>query len=123
LSFGVLKQVHAKYGWFCEAVNFAAEATKLMIGDGEYKQNEKFGKTFFEAAMKEYEFGEYDLVSFKGVDEGDLVFGKTAPTPGYAAEIRVPIAVLDVPLIGKQEVEIPMRYYSLGEMRRGEKMH
>ncbi|NLO89486.1 MAG: hypothetical protein GX088_04060 [Clostridia bacterium] len=119
LGYGTVKQANAKYGFFREAVDFSSEAVMLM-SQGQYKRNESLGKTFFTAAMDELDFGEYKLVSFRAIEEGDSVFGETAPADGFAAEIRAPIAVLKVPLVGEYTVTIPMQYYSIGQGRRGE---
>lgn len=113
LFYGTWKQASAKYMWFAESLDFAAQAANKTGNVWEVRLNQEKAKRYFEAAM-EQTVGSYVLNSFYTVDRGDPVpGGGTAQSPGYVAAITVPVFEGNVPLIGVQRVEIPMRYYAV----------
>jgi hypothetical protein len=112
IAFGVWKQASAKYMWFAEAMNFAAQAANITGDVREVRLNRDKAERYFEAAMQEM-VGQYALNSFFSVEPGDPVpGGATAQAPGYVAVVTVPVFEANIPLIGQQRVEIPMRYYA-----------
>ena len=112
LFYGTWKQASAKYMWFAESMDFAAQAANKTGDAKEVRLNQEKAKQYFEAAMKQT-IGSYALNSFYTVDRGDPAPGGTAQSPGYVAAVTVPVYEGNVPLIGAQRVEIPMRYYAV----------
>ncbi len=114
IEFGVMKQAQAKYDWFGNAMTFASSAAGQM--NPEDTIDGEMAEQFFEAAMERMNAGDYTLKSFTEVEPGDYIskVEGTAKLPGYYAVIEMPIAVVNVPLVGRQYVNVPMGYYALG---------
>lgn len=117
-SIGTMKNANANYTWFMEAVEYATHAANETGAIGEYKEiksNEREARKYFEHALKEFDMKEKVKVnSFKTVNKGAKVHkGITANAPGYFAEIEVKVLDANVPLIGQQEIWIPMAYYAV----------
>lgn len=119
-SIGLMKNATANYTWFCEAVEYAAHASNADIPMEENKVdirtirlNQTKAKKYFEHAMKEFEI-DYYLKSFQAINTGQAVpRGARAMAPGYLAAIEVKVLDAHVPLVGQQEVWIPMRYFAV----------
>lgn len=114
LGVGVWKQAEAKYLWFAEAMDFAAQAANMTGNIEEVMLNEGLAKQYFKLAMDEM-LDDYTLKSFSAVDTDYPVPGGTAQSPGYVATITVPVFEGYVPLVGRQQVRIPMRYFAVVE--------
>ena len=57
---------------------------------------------------------DYRLISFEAVKKGDVVHrGTRAMAPGYFAKIEVKVLDAHIPLVGQQELWIPMAYYAV----------
>lgn len=112
LAFGVWKQASAKYMWFAEDLDFAAQAANMTGNIREVALNQNKAKLYFTAAMNET-VKDYTLIEFRTVFPGDPVPNGTARAPGYVAGVTVPVFNGRVPLIGVQQVRIPMRYYAV----------
>lgn len=71
--------------------------------------------------MEEMEVGDYTLKSFSEVEPGDYVSKAegVAQYPGYYAKVDMPVAVVNVPLLGQQNVVIPMGYYAVSTTKEG----
>lgn len=113
ICFGVWKQAQARYAWMAEAANFAAQAANTTGDVKEVKMNEGKAKKYFGAAMTQM-VGGYSLREFHAVAPGEVVpGGGIARAPGYVVACDVPVAVIDVPLLGYQQIVVPMRYYAV----------
>lgn len=112
LAFGVWKQASAKYMYFAEAMDFAARAANITGDLEEVALNQGYAEQYFNMAMEEMG-SEYTLKRFYTVAPGQPVPRGVARAPGYVAEITVPVFKGKVPLIGTQQVSIPMRYYAV----------
>lgn len=117
-SIGTMKNATANYTWFMEAVEYATHAANEDGVLGNYKEvksNEKEAKKFFAHALTEFEMADrVKINSFKTVNKGATVHkGIKAMGPGYFAEIEVKVLDAHVPLVGQQELWIPMSYYAV----------
>lgn len=117
-AFGVKKNAAAVYSWFCEAMDFAASAANR---DGDLTRaslrsdaaREHF-QTVFSRMMRDTMYaGRWSLREFNPVSPGQqLPNGRTARQPGYVAVVDVGIYSGDVPFLGRQTVDVPMRYFA-----------
>lgn len=114
LAFGVWKEASAKYMYFAESMDFASRAANITGELDEVMLNQNRARQYFSNAMQ-LTGGDYALKSFYTVAPGQAVPRGTARAPGYVAEIIVPVFNAQVPLIGRQWVNIPMRYYAVVE--------
>jgi len=112
LGVGMWKEASAKYMWFAEAMDFAAQAANKTGDLEEVVLNRDLARSYFVNTMDEM-VGEYRLDSFYAVGPGCPVPNGTARNPGYVATITVPVFEAKVPLIGTQQVKIPMRYFAV----------
>lgn len=120
LAFGVWKQASAKYMWFAEALDFAAQAANMTGDIKEVALNQDKARLYFTAAMDET-VKDYTLTEFRTVFPGDRVPNGIARAPGYVASITVPVFEGRVPLVGVRQVRIPMKYYAVvksGQLKR-----
>jgi len=115
IVFGTMKQAQAKYGFFSESMNFAAEAAGQMDPSGEL--NGELAEQYFYAAMKEMGLKDYKLEDFEEVHKGEILpgGGSVAQAPGYIAVVDMPVSVVNVPLLGEKDVHIPMRYFAVAK--------
>lgn len=112
LAFGVWKQAYAKYTWFSECLDFAAQAANTTGDIKEVRLNQNKARQYFIAAMKQT-VKDYTLTEFRAVAPGERVPNGVARAPGYVAGVTVPVFEGKVPLIGYQKVSIPMKYYAV----------
>lgn len=113
ICFGVWKQAQAKYTWMAEAANFAAQAANVRGDIKEAKLNEGKARKYFAAAMKQM-VGNYFLREFRAVAPGEPVpHVGVAWAPGYVVTCDIPVSVIDMPLLGHQQIVVPMRYYAV----------
>lgn len=112
MGFGMWKQGAMKYGWFAEAMDFAARAANITGDIEEVRLNEAQARQYFVAAMNAM-VPEYRLDQFNAVRRGDVVPGGRAEAPGYVAKVTVPVYEGKVPWLGTQRVEVPMRYFAV----------
>lgn len=118
LGIGMWKNAAANYMWFSEALEFATQAANETGDIVEVKSNRIDAAKYFNQAMREFEV-DYNLISFDAVNKGDRVHRDgTAMAPGYMATIEVPVFKGRVPLIGEQEVIIPMRYFAVAKSKK-----
>lgn len=121
-AIGLMKNARANYLWFAEAVEYAAHAaneTGGLYSDGgpadpmTIRLNQRKARMYFEEAMKEFQIN-YRLTSFSTVNTGGSIpNGARAMAPGYLATIEVKVLDAHVPLVGHQEIWIPMRYFAV----------
>lgn len=116
VGFGAWKDARAKYGYFAEAVEFAARAANVTGDVEEVVENEGRARQYFQAAMGEM-VGRYRLDEFRAVGPGEAVPGGRARAPGYLAQVTVPVFAGRVPLVGDRSVEVPMRYFAVAKSR------
>jgi len=99
LGFGVMKQAQAKYGWFCEAVNFSVEAANMASDPGSPEVSRNAAEAYFCSAMERFGLDDYELVKFAAVEPGDPIPHGTAEAPGFLAEIKMPVSVVSLRLV------------------------
>ena len=124
-AIGTMKNANANYTWFIEAVEYSAHAANETVFIDSYtgnvtdiKLNEREARKYFEHALKEFDMN-YKIKSFQTVNKGATVHkGTKAMAPGYFAEIEVKVLDAHVPLIGQQELWIPMTYYAVVQSKR-----
>jgi len=114
---GVWKESTAKYQWFTEAMDFAAQASNITGDTGEVTLNEYLAREYFTLAMDEF-MDDYYLESFHAVNVGQSIPGGVAQSPGYVATITVPVFDGYVGMVGNQSVEVPMRYFAVTKSER-----
>lgn len=121
-AIGLMKNGRANYLWFAEALEYAAHAaneTGGLYSDGDpadpmtIRLNQRKARMYFEEAMREFGI-DYRLISFSTVNTGGSVpNGARAMAPGYLAAVEVKVLDAHVPLVGHQEIWIPMRYFAV----------
>jgi hypothetical protein len=103
----------AEYGWFAEAMDFAASAANTNGDIEEVDSNKEKAVLYLTKALDKFMPGSYRLDSFRVVDTGTRVPHGTALSPGYLARITVQIPAVNVPLIGQKNVSVPMTYFAV----------
>ncbi|MFZ5898543.1 MAG: hypothetical protein ACOYU7_05140 [Bacillota bacterium] len=129
-AFGGRKVAYCTYQWFGAAMDFAAMDANQ---DGDLSQvtlrrvpaQVTFCHVFAEMTGTRYANGSFipqgdgpypgpiTLDSFVPVQPGDRIPHGTARQPGYLATITVPVLGGDYPLIGRQYITVPMRYFAV----------
>ncbi|MFZ5899503.1 MAG: hypothetical protein ACOYU7_10160 [Bacillota bacterium] len=129
-AFGGKKVAYCTYQWFGAAMDFAAMDANQ---DGDLSQvtlrrewaARAFTNVFAEMTGTRYANGNFipqgdspypgpiTLDSFVSIDPGDPIPYGTARQPGYLATITVPVLGGDYPLIGRQYITVPMRYFAV----------
>jgi len=116
IGVSVWRVANAEYMWFGEAMDFAARAANINGDLEEVTLNEDLARQYFDVEMDSLmPSGSYTIDSFQTVDTGDSVPHGTANGPGYLANITVEIPAVNVPLIGQQNLSVPMRYFAIAK--------
>lgn len=129
LAFGAKATAVRVYGYFGEAMNYAAASANMDGDTSQVALRTDLAKKHFayamaamtETAWNGAEFvpnpnnkaiaGPIKLVEFKPVAPGDPVPGGKAGAPGYVAVIEVPVLGGTYPLIGPQYITVPMKQF------------
>lgn len=112
LGLGMWKQAQTRYGWFTEAIQFAAQAANMTGDTQEVRLNSGLARQYLVAAMDAM-VGNYRLDEFRPVAPGEPVPGGRAEAPGYLARVTLPVFAGQVPWVGQQYVQVPMRYFAV----------
>ncbi len=118
MAFSARKNAVMTYGWFAEAMDFAAQAANQDGDISKVDLNASAANRYFQQSLNSMTAqakypGKITVNKFKSVSPGQTVPGGTAKAPGYQAEITVPVLGGDVPFIGPQYITVPMRYYAV----------
>lgn len=123
MAFSARKNAVMTYGWFVEAMDFAAQAANQDGDITKVSLNTDTAKRYFQQSLNSMTAqanypGKITVNKFNTVSPGQAIPGGTATAPGYLAEISVPVLGGDVPFIGPQYITVPMRYFAVVKSQR-----
>lgn len=127
VAFGAKKNADVVYQMVSEAIGFATVAASRDTG-GNLEQAEYLARQYFALAFSRMTGTTFNgssfvpsgfspikaaatLEDFRYVKPGDPIPGGRASVSGFMATLRVPILVGNVPFVGPQYIEVPMRCY------------
>lgn len=130
-AFAAKKNANATYMWFGEAMEFGAQASNMDGNLDNVVTNTPIAKQFFIQGFSDITKTTFTgsgfspnagspypssivLNDFRPIVPGDrLPNGAVANQFGYLAEIVVPVLATEVPFIGQQTLDVPMRYFAV----------
>lgn len=123
VAFAARKKAVMTYGWYTEAMDFAAQAANQ---DGDMSKvalrtssaQWYFQHAFAKMTAEEKYPGSFTTERFQAAFPGQPVPGGIAQAPGYVSEITVPVLGGDLPFIGPQYITVPMRYFAVVKSQR-----
>ncbi len=125
-AFGGRKMAVMTYQWFGESMNYSTSAAAMYGYDTASPISEPITRRIFEITFSEMTDTTYTSGSFQPnpdspfpgpitLDRFEALSGHGAQEPGYIAEITVPVLGTELPLVGKQYITVPMRYFAAGK--------
>jgi hypothetical protein len=127
VAFGAKKNADVVYQMIGEAIDFAGRAASRDTG-GNIENAGTLARQYFALAFSRMTGTTFTgssfvpsgsspvkapmvLEDFRYVKPGDPIPGGRASVPGFMATLRVPVLVGNVPFVGPQYLEVPMRCY------------